>query len=105
MAIDGHLSLICSAQFLRKTVSCFFSTHGDFVVGRLERFPKFYGLSPEQNQMVKLQYTKGGFGYADYGKNPGYGISLSSAEWVKKLLMLSSFDLAAFIPTAWDKHQ
>jgi SAM-dependent methyltransferase len=92
------------SSILAKDGILFFSTHGDFVVGRLERFPKFYGLSPEQIEMVKLQYSKGGFGYADYRKNPGYGISLSSAEWVKKLLMLSSFDLAAFIPTAWDKH-
>jgi SAM-dependent methyltransferase len=83
----------------------FFSTHGDFVVERLERFPKFYGLSPEQIQMVKLQYTKGGFGYADYRENPGYGISLSATEWVKKLLRANSFDLIAFMPAAWDKHQ
>lgn len=47
--------------------------------GRVLRALKaaFYGLSPEQIEMVKLQYTKGGFGYADYRKNPGYGISLS----------------------------
>jgi hypothetical protein len=55
--------------------------------------------------MVKLQYVKGGFGYVDYRKNPGYGVSLSSAEWVKRLLRLYSFDLAAFMPRAWDKHQ
>lgn len=83
----------------------FFSTHGDFVFERLERFPKFYGLSPDQIETVKLQYTRGGFGYADYRKNPGYGISLSNAEWVKRLLMLNSLDLAAFMPATWDKHQ
>jgi SAM-dependent methyltransferase len=93
------------SSILAKDGLLFFSTHGDFVVERLERFPKFYGLSPEQIEMVKLQYSKGGFGYADYRKNPGYGISLSSAEWVKRLLRLNSFDLAAFMPTAWDKHQ
>jgi len=74
------------------------------VVERSQRFPKFYGLSPEQIETVKLQYTKDGFGYADYHKNPGYGISLS-AEWVHRLLKLYSFDMAAFMPAAWDKHQ
>jgi hypothetical protein len=83
----------------------FFTSHGDFVAERLERFPEFYGLSREQIEMVKLQYTKGGFGYADYRDNSGYGISLSTAEWVERLLALDSFDLAAFMPTAWDKHQ
>jgi SAM-dependent methyltransferase len=92
-------------SILAKDGLLFFSTHGDFVVERLERFPKFYGLSPEQIETVKLQYTKGGFGYADYRRNPGYGISLSTAEWVKRLLRLNSFDLASFMPAAWDKHQ
>jgi hypothetical protein len=43
----------------------------DFVAERLERFPEFYGLAREQIDMVKLQYTKGGFGYADYSNNSG----------------------------------
>ena len=93
------------STILAKDGLLFFSTHGDFVVEQLERFPKFYGLSPEQIEMVKLRYSEGGFEYADYRKSPGYGISLSSAEWVKRLLRLSSFDLIAFMPTAWDKHQ
>jgi SAM-dependent methyltransferase len=83
----------------------FFSTHGDVVIERLERFPKFYGVSPEQIEMVKRQYIKGGFGYADYRKNPGYGFSLSDPEWVKRLLRINSFDLVAFMPAHWDKHQ
>jgi hypothetical protein len=89
---------------LAKDGLLFFSTHGDFVVERLERFPAFYGLSPEQIETMKLQYTKTGFAYADYHENPGYGISLSTAEWVMRLLKLNSFDLTAFMPTAWDKH-
>jgi SAM-dependent methyltransferase len=93
------------SSILAKDGLLFFSTHGDFVVERLERFPKFYGLSPEQIEVVKLQYAKRGFAYADYRESPGYGISLSTAEWVKRFLRLHSFDLAAFMPTAWDKHQ
>jgi SAM-dependent methyltransferase len=82
----------------------FFSTHGHFVVERLERFSKFYGLSPEQIELVKLQYRTCGFGYADYRGSPGYGISLSAAEWVKSFIGSHSFDLLAFMPSAWDKH-
>ena len=93
------------SAILAKDGLLFFSTHGDFVVERLERFPKFYGLSPEQIKTIKLQYTKGGFGYANSRENPGHGISLSTAEWVKQLLRLNSLDLVAFTPTAWDKHQ
>jgi SAM-dependent methyltransferase len=92
------------SSILVKDGLLFFSTHGDFVVERLERFSEFYGLSPEQIEVVKLQYAKGGFGYADYRESPGYGISLSTAAWVKRSLRLHSFDLAAFMPTAWDKH-
>ncbi len=83
----------------------FFTTHGDFVVERLERFPTFYGLDPEQIRAIKRQYTQGGFGYAGYRKNPKYGISLSGTEWVKQLLKVSSLNLVAFLPTAWDNHQ
>jgi SAM-dependent methyltransferase len=92
-------------SILGKDGLLFFSTHGDVVVERLERFPKFYGLSAEQIETIKLQYTKGGFGYADYRKNRGYGISLSAAEWVEQLLRLNALDLVAFMPAAWDKHQ
>jgi SAM-dependent methyltransferase len=93
------------SSMLERDGLLFFTTHGDFVVERLERFAEFYGLSPEQIEVVKLQYAKRGFAYADYRESPGYGISLSTAEWVKRFLRLHSFDLAAFMPTAWDKHQ
>ena len=92
-------------SILAKDGLLFFSTHGDFAVERLQKSPNFYGLSPEQIETVKLQYAEDGFGYADYRKNPGYGISLSSSEWVNRLLRLNSFHLIAFMPTAWDKHQ
>ena len=72
-------------SILAKDGLLFFSTHGDFVVERLERFAKFYGLSPEQIETVKLQYSKGEFGYADYRKNSGYGISLSTGEELVKV--------------------
>jgi SAM-dependent methyltransferase len=50
-------------SILAKDGLLFFSTHGDFVVERLERFPAFYGLSPEQIETMKLQYTKTGFAH------------------------------------------
>jgi SAM-dependent methyltransferase len=89
---------------LAKDGLVFFSTHGDFAVERMQQLPKFYGLLPEQVEMAKSQYTKVGFGYADYSKTPGYGISLSTEEWVERLLKLNSFDVVAFMPTAWDRH-
>lgn len=81
-----------------------FSTHGEFVAERLERFSAFYGLSSEQIKAIKDQYARRGFGYADYSNLTGYGISLSAPEWIKRTLKSHSLDLAAFMPKGWDNH-
>ena len=89
---------------LTKDGLLFFSTHGNFVAERLERFSAFYSLSSEQVQDIKAQYARGGFGYVEYRDAEGYGISLSAAEWVKRTLRLHSLDLVAFMPKQWDNH-
>jgi SAM-dependent methyltransferase len=62
-----------------------FSTHGDHAVDNLRDGNLFsYGLSSNATQLTLRSYASTGFGYSDYdtGKNPGYGVSFTSAAWI-----------------------
>ena len=44
----------------------------------------------------------GGYGYADYGWSPGYGVSVTSADWMREHAPLP---VAHFAERCWDAHQ
>jgi hypothetical protein len=48
------------------------------------RDPNFlaFNLEPERIGKILGEYYANCFGYCDYLRYPGYGISLSSSEWV-----------------------
>lgn len=84
-----------------------FSTHGRDAERRL-RAPGallLFNLEPERIAKILEEYYRDGFGYSDYRRYPGYGVSLSSSEWVT--LQLNSVGLEPILnqETGWDDFQ
>ncbi len=103
-AIMGYLSLF--RHLLEPDGKLVFTSHGDFVVNRLENEQFHYDLKPDQMQQVVASYRSTGFGYSDYTKSPGYGVSATSAPWLRpRVEALGRLEFTKFLPQHWDSHQ
>lgn len=82
-----------------------FSSHGDYVADRLAHGEQ-YGLAADQIPELVESYRMVGFGYLDYPKTPGYGVSLTAPAWIRKTIgTLGSLDEKCFFERGWDSHQ
>lgn len=83
-----------------------FTTHGLVTADWLSTKHYLYGLQPVVAEQLLTEYEATGFGYADYGAEGGYGVSLSSTAWVcEQLAKVAGWQLVAYFPKAWDDHQ
>lgn len=83
-----------------------FTTHGRYVRGRLSSGTNTYGLEHGNVASVIDSYDRTGFGYADYPRQPGFGISVSSPSWVlARIEELSRLQIVSFTERGWDRHQ
>jgi SAM-dependent methyltransferase len=83
-----------------------FTTHGDYVIERLKAGEFHYDLTPEQQQNIIRSYEKSGYAYEDYVKSPGYGVSATSASWLRpRVEALGRMRFRAHLPHYWDNHQ
>lgn len=83
-----------------------FTTHGDFVQGRIPRRDFDYGLGPEQIERIGADYQKTGYGFEDYPGERDYGVSLSSPAWIRALVSdLGGLREVFFKERGWDNHQ
>jgi SAM-dependent methyltransferase/predicted O-methyltransferase YrrM len=80
------------------------TTHGALVAERLGA-GETYQLDASAARAVAEQYGATGFGYADYPRSAGYGISVSSQEWMDAAAARAGLGVAHFAPNAWDAHQ
>jgi hypothetical protein len=82
---------------------CVFSAHGPTSAEWVRRKKCTYGLSPQEQQKMLSEYERTGYGYGDYPNALGYGISLQSPEYMKKII--SQLGSCVFYETtAWDHH-
>lgn len=83
-----------------------FSTHGEQAVENMRRGKLFgYGLPREVASAVLRSYEAVGFGYADYPKTPGYGVSFSEPAWIRKTLApLGAWREVYFAKSGWSGH-
>jgi SAM-dependent methyltransferase len=90
-----------------------FTTHGDFVPGRILRREFDYGLTLEQINRIGASYPETGYGYEDY---PGekeygasvtdYGVSLTSPDWIRRRVAeVGGLREVYFKERGWDDHQ
>jgi SAM-dependent methyltransferase len=82
-----------------------FTTHGDFVGDRVFEQADFYGLDRAQIPALADSYRETGHGYLDYPKEPGYGVSLTSPDWIRSQAQTVNLREVYFRKRGWDEHQ
>lgn len=99
-----HEFLKFFARHLTSGGVCVFTVHGNYVVSSMRDFGSQYGV-PDQIGMVN-DWSQSGFGYRSYEHEPNYGISLSSAEWVRREIeRVPQLRWLAHQERGWDAHQ
>ena len=83
-----------------------FTTHGDFVPGRIRARDFDYGLTPEQIDRIGIDYPGTGYGFEDYPGARDYGVSLTSPEWIRtRVCEVGGLREVFFKERGWDDHQ
>jgi hypothetical protein len=75
-------ALLLFASLLDESGVLAFSTAGAWAADKLRKGAVDYGLDSAGVASVLEQYGRSGFGYVDYPGQRGYGITLSTPEWV-----------------------
>lgn len=83
-----------------------FTSHGTLVHERLVNGSMSYDLANDSIVAVIRDYEVSGFGYADYPQTTGYGVSLNSESWLRKVAdETGGLQFVSFLPHHWDNHQ
>ena len=103
----GILSLLSLFQRqLRTGGLLIFTTHGDFVPGRILRRDFDYGLTAEQINRIGASYPETGYGFEDYPGEKDYGVSLTSPDWIRsRVAEVGGLREVYFKERGWDDHQ
>ncbi|HEX8069172.1 MAG TPA: class I SAM-dependent methyltransferase [Pyrinomonadaceae bacterium] len=83
-----------------------FTTHGEFVAGRVQAMHEFYGLNPADIPALVASFRETGHGYLDYPEGPGYGVSLTAPDWLRaRAREIGDLREVYFRAQGWDRHQ
>lgn len=82
-----------------------FTSHGSGPVYRMRHKTLDYGLSEADESLLLASYERTGCGFAEYERGSGYGISLTSPEWIRRLMAGANWREVYFMDQAWDNHQ
>lgn len=83
-----------------------FTTHGDFVAGRMPTRDFDYGLAAEQIDRIGVDYPQTGYGFEDYPGEKDYGVSLTSPDWIRaRIHDVGGLREVFFNARGWDNHQ
>ncbi len=107
--LDGERTRTLLAFFARHLAPnglLLFTTHGDFVAGRVLEQADFYGLLRAEIPALTEAYRQHGHGYLDYPAAPGYGVSLTAPAWVRQQAHeVGGLREVYFRAQGWDNHQ
>lgn len=96
-------------RYLKKALSptglLVFTTHGRLVSRRLALRERDYGLSDDSITSVIGQLASDGYGYADYPKQSGYGISVSTPSRIVQMIEEADMSAVYFRDAGWADHQ
>lgn len=82
-----------------------FSMHGKEVMQILKTRRYDYGLSNAAIEKIIAETEQAGYGYANYKRTSGYGISLTTEQWMKNALEeTGQWRDYHHMETAWDNH-
>jgi len=85
---------------------CIFTTHGRQSIERITQHKVTYGLTEDAQRKVIQEFQKTGYGYADYARKRGYGISVVSRERMLELARaVGNWDETFFLESGWDNCQ
>ncbi len=107
--LDGARTRALLAFFARHLAPgglLLFTTHGDYVAGRVLEQADFYGLLRAEISALTEAYRQHGHGYLDYPEAPGYGVSLTAPAWVRQQAHeVGGLREVYFRAHGWDEHQ
>jgi len=85
---------------------CIFTTQGRRSIEWIESQKRTYKLTDDAQRKVTHEFHKTGYGYADYPKLSGYGISAVSRERMLELARaVGEWGETLFLEHGWDNHQ
>ena len=83
------------------------SSHGAKVIERIGQGVT-YGLESEARQNVVSEYSRSGYGYADYAttisSNERYGISIVTRDWLISAITRAGGKILLYQEGAWGRH-
>lgn len=110
-SVITHLSAGMSLRLLRKLMSwtrrgglVIVSTHGRTAIKNRRQNIIPY-LHDAGWQEIERDYGRLGYGYADYQGETGYGVAVTSLDWIARRIMeLPDARLVLLSECTWDKH-
>lgn len=81
------------------------TTHGEHVAEQLRSGRADYLLEPPQIELLLAGHEVDGVGYVDYPGQSGYGISLTSPDWVRAAASEAGLHPLSCAARGWDDHQ
>jgi len=85
---------------------CVFTTHGQYSVDSLHNGSITYGLTTDRQSQLLSGFREKGYGYADYEKENGYGISAVSHRRMNTVATsIGDWKETIFLERGWDNHQ
>jgi len=81
------------------------TTHGARAAERLGAGDTIYAMGPAAAGALLRGYEADGFGYGDYAGEAGYGVSLSTPEWMRSAAAAAGLREVLFLEHGWDDHQ
>jgi SAM-dependent methyltransferase len=100
-----HALLTFFARHLAPEGLLIFTAHGERVIQRMRAEEFEYGIAAESVTPIIDAYRKEGFGFADYPGATGYGVSLTSPEWIGRAAAEIGLKEVYFRARGWDDHQ
>ena len=82
-----------------------FSAHGKFVWENITNGHNKYLPNDASTSRMVRDYQNSGYGYANYPGVTGYGVSVTSAEWLRRQFnKIQGWNEIYFKEKAWDNH-
>jgi SAM-dependent methyltransferase len=82
------------------------TSHGERAARRVRDAEMDYLLDRERSARLVREYEATGFGYVDYSGARGYGVSLSSPDWLRaRAAAVGGLHEVWFRAAGWDDHQ
>lgn len=97
-------------KFFRRHLSpggvLIFTTLGNRAVERMLNIGATYRLRKDDIPILITSYAQHGYGYVDYPGQCGYGISVTSPDWIRgQLQQVGGWQEVYFGEQSWDNHQ